>query len=126
MPAEQQDTEAVADWRNIMPRGFSLITVTRKDLASSVYDCIGISRKDADRLVSEALSEITEALVRGENVRLASFGNFEIRAKTQRIGRNPRTGVAAVIPPRRVLKFKASKVLLDRLNGDCVTDSGKK
>lgn len=64
-----------------------------------------------------ALEEIASALVRGESVKLRSFGLFSVRSKRERIGRNPRTGVEAPIKPRRVLTFKPSPVLSASING---------
>jgi len=64
-----------------------------------------------------ALEEISNALVRGESVKLRSFGLFSVRAKRERVGRNPRTGVEAPIKPRRVLTFKPSPVLCASING---------
>ena len=64
-----------------------------------------------------ALEEISDALVRGEAVKLRSFGLFSVRAKRERIGRNPRTGIEVPIKPRRVLTFKPSPVLIGYVNG---------
>ena len=68
----------------------------------------------------EAAEEISEALLRGESVKLRSFGTFNVRSKRERIGRNPKTGVEAKITPRRVLTFKASPVLVAHVNGDAI------
>jgi len=102
------------DWQDV-PTELPL-TMTRRDLAGVVYQCVGLSRQDASRLVNEVLTEITEALVKGESVLLSSFGTFEVRAKTERMGRNPRTRIAAVIKPRRVVRFRPSVVLRTRVN----------
>ena len=92
-------------------------TVTRADLASAVYDRATLSRKDALELVEMTIREIADTLVRGEDVKLASFGAFLVRSKRERIGRNPRTGVEAKIVARRVVMFKASQILRDRVSG---------
>ena len=67
-------------------------TVTRADLAEAVYESVGLSRTESAELVERVLDMIAEALVKGENVKLSSFGSFQVRSKNQRIGRNPKTG----------------------------------
>jgi len=91
-------------------------TVTRADLAEAVYEEVGLSRNESSELVESVLSEISKALVEGENVKVSSFGSFTIREKGERIGRNPKTGVEVPILPRKVLVFRASHVLKDRVN----------
>jgi len=91
-------------------------TVTRADLAETVYEEVGLSRNESSELVESVLSEISKALVEGENVKISSFGSFTIREKGERIGRNPKTGVEVPILPRKVLVFRASHVLKDRVN----------
>ncbi len=90
-------------------------TLTRADLAESVYEQVGLSRNESSDLVEQVLDEIMNALISGENVKLSSFGSFSIREKGERIGRNPKTGVEVPITPRRVLVFRASHVLKDRI-----------
>ena len=96
--------------------------VTRDDLASAVYRRVGASRAEAHALVDMMLAEIADALRRGENVKLSSFGTFLVRSKGERVGRNPKTGVEAPIAARRVVVFKASKILGSRLNGKAQVD----
>jgi len=91
-------------------------TVTRADLAEAVYREIGLSRTESSELVESVITHISEALLRGESVKLAGFGTFSLRDKKQRIGRNPKTGEAVPITPRRVLVFKASQVLRERVD----------
>jgi integration host factor subunit alpha len=87
-------------------------TVTRDDLAHAIYARIpGFSRTDAKALFDCALEEMLSALARGEDVSLRRFGTFRIRAKSARPGRNPKTGAAALISPRRVVVFKAAPLL---------------
>lgn len=93
-------------------------TITRADLVDAVYEEIGLSRNDAGELVRAVLEEIEEALVRGETVKISSFGTFGVRDKAARVGRNPKTGVEAPIPARRVLVFRPSQLLKDRINAD--------
>ena len=91
-------------------------TVTRAHLAEAVYQEVGLSRNESADLVETVLKEIADALARGENVKISSFGSFFVRNKGQRIGRNPKTGEEVPINPRRVLVFRASHVLKDRVN----------
>jgi len=92
------------------------VTVTRADLAEAVYREVGLSRNESSSLVESLLDEMSEALIKGENVKISSFGSFTIREKSERVGRNPKTGVEVPILPRKVLVFRASHVLKDRIN----------
>ena len=92
------------------------MTVTRADLTEAVYQEVGLSRNESAQLVESVLEEIASTLARGESVKLSSFGTFSVRDKAERIGRNPKTGEEAPISPRRVLAFRASRVLKDRIN----------
>ena len=91
--------------------------VTRTKLREAVYQEVGLSRKESADLVEVVLKEIAEALARGENVKISSFGSFFVRTKGNRIGRNPKTGEEVMIRSRKVLVFRASHVLKDRVNG---------
>ena len=92
-------------------------TITRADLTEAVYQEVGLSRKSSAGLVEQLLEEIVSTLENGESVKLSSFGNFTVRQKKARMGRNPKTGEEVPIEPRRVLVFRASHVLKDRING---------
>jgi integration host factor subunit alpha len=92
-------------------------TVTRADLCEAVYQKVGLSRTESAALVELVLKEITDCLERGETVKLSSFGSFVVRKKGQRIGRNPKTGKEVPISPRRVMVFKPSAILKQRING---------
>ncbi|MEO1224281.1 MAG: integration host factor subunit alpha [Pseudomonadota bacterium] len=92
------------------------ITVTRAQLSEAVYEEVGLSRNESAELVEAVLDEMSDALARGESVKISSFGSFAVRQKGQRIGRNPKTGEEVPILPRRVLVFRASHVLKDRIN----------
>jgi integration host factor subunit alpha len=91
-------------------------TITRADLAESVYEQVGLSRNESSDLVELVLDEVSKALIAGENVKISSFGSFTIRSKGERVGRNPKTGVEVPISPRKVLVFRASHVLKERIN----------
>ncbi len=96
-------------------------TITRADLSEAVYQEVGLSRNESADLVESVLNEISDALVRGEMVKLSSFGSFSVREKGERIGRNPKTGEEVPILPRRVLVFRASHVLKNRINDSLST-----
>lgn len=91
-------------------------TLTRADLADALVEQIGLPRNESQELVERVLSEISDCLARGENVKLSSFGSFGIKQKGERIGRNPKTGEEVPITPRRVLVFRASSIMKTRVN----------
>jgi integration host factor subunit alpha len=92
-------------------------TITRADLSEVVYQKVGLSRTESAALVELVLSELADSLARGENVKLSSFGSFIVRQKGERVGRNPKTGEEVPIEPRRVMVFKPSNILKQRING---------
>lgn len=101
-------------------------TITRADLAESVFRQVGLSRTESAALVEMVIEEICNAIVRGETVKLSSFATFQVRDKSERIGRNPKTGEEVPISPRRVMTFKASNVLKQRiLNAHLARKSGE-
>jgi len=104
-------------------------TVTRSHLAESIYQEVGLSRNESAEMVDIVLEEISRVLVRGEMVKLSSFGSFQVRSKGQRVGRNPKTGQEVPILPRKVLVFRASHVLKDAISrgmgGEPVAASGR-
>lgn len=91
-------------------------TLTRADLAEAVVRQVGLPRNESQDLVELILSEISTTLAAGESVKLSSFGSFGIREKGERIGRNPKTGKEVPITPRRVLVFRPSNVMKERIN----------
>ena len=91
-------------------------TVTRADVAETIYTEIGLSRKDSNDILDMILDEMTNELVKGNDVKLSSFGTFALRNKKARAGRNPKTGVEAVISPRRVISFKPSQTMRKIIN----------
>ena len=91
-------------------------TLTRAQLTEAVYQEVGLSRNESADLVEAVLGEISGALTRGDMVKISSFGSFFVRQKGQRIGRNPKTGEEVPILPRRVLVFRPSHVLKNRIN----------
>ena len=91
-------------------------TLTRADLAEAVFQKVGLPRNESAEIVELVLREIVSSLERGHTVKLSSFGSFGIRNKGQRIGRNPKTGQEVPITPRRVLVFRASNIMKQRIN----------
>lgn len=90
--------------------------MTKSDIVETVYQNVGFSKKRAAEVVNLILDTMKEALEDGRKVKISGFGNFEIRNKDARKGRNPQTGAEITITERRVLTFKPSQVLKDRLN----------
>ena len=91
-------------------------TVTRADLCEAVYQKVGLSRAESASFVERVLHHMCHALSEGENVKISGFGSFILRDKGQRIGRNPKTGKEVPISPRRVMVFKPSAILKQRIN----------
>jgi len=101
-------------------------TLTRADLTEAVFAAVGLPRNEASQLVEDILEEVCGALSRGETVKLSSFGTFQVRQKSQRVGRNPKTGDEVPIAPRRVLVFRPSHVLKAQINGnDALQDAAE-
>ena len=92
-------------------------TLTRADLSEAVHRQVGLSRTDSAELVKEVLDAMSGALAAGENVKLSSFGTFMVRTKKGRMGRNPKTGEEVPITPRKVLVFRPSQIMKNRVNG---------
>ena len=90
-------------------------TLTRADLAEALHHQVGLSRADSSKLVEQILAHMCGALAKGDNVKISGFGTFVLRDKGERIGRNPKTGVEVPIAPRRVLTFRASQMMRDRI-----------
>jgi integration host factor subunit alpha len=91
-------------------------TLTRAELSESIHQKIGLSRTECQSLVESILDRISDSLVTGDMVKIAGFGTFQVRAKAARTGRNPKTGVEVPIAPRKVLTFRASQKMRDRIN----------
>ena len=92
-------------------------TLTRADLGEAVHRKVGLSRAESAELVKTALRIISDALIKGEQVKLSSFGTFDVRSKRERVGRNPKTGQEVPITPRRVLVFRPSQIMKKTVNG---------
>lgn len=92
-------------------------TLTRADLSESLHRNIGLSRTESAEMVNNVLDLVGDSLVDGQSVKLSSFGTFMVRAKRERMGRNPKTGEEVPITPRRVLVFRPSQVMKNVING---------
>jgi integration host factor subunit alpha len=90
-------------------------TITRQDITAAIYREIGLSKAESAQLVESIISKVSETLISGKNVKFSNFGNFIIRDKAERIGRNPKTGVESVITPRRVVTFRPSPKITNRV-----------
>ena len=95
-------------------------TLTRMELSEAIFREVGLSRSESAQLVESVLKHMSDALVCGEQVKISSFGTFSVRDKNARIGRNPKTGEEVPIHPRRVLSFRPSHMLKQRVaEGNC-------
>ena len=90
-------------------------TLTRMDLSEAVFREVGLSRNESAQLVESVLDHVSDALVSGDTVKISSFGTFSVRSKAARVGRNPKTGQEVPIAPRRVLTFRPSHLMKDRV-----------
>jgi integration host factor subunit alpha len=91
-------------------------SVIRADIAEAIYQNIGLSRNESADIVATILDEISKSLESGHKVKISSFGTFSVNSKDERIGRNPKTGQEVPITPRRVMTFRPSHILRDRVN----------
>jgi len=90
-------------------------TLTRIELSEAVYKEVGLSHNESAELVETVLNHISNALIKGEQVKISAFGTFSTRNKKQRIGRNPKTGKEIPITSRRVISFKASQIMKEKV-----------
>jgi len=93
-------------------------TMTKAELIEEVYEAVGFSKKESAHLVDQVFESIKEVLEKGEKLKVSGFGNFVVRHKKARIGRNPQTSEEIEISARKVLTFKPSQVLKNALNGE--------
>ena len=91
-------------------------TLTRMDLSEAVFREVGLSRNESAQLVESVIQYMSDALVEGEQVKISSFGTFGVRSKSERLGRNPKTGEEVPISPRRVLSFRPSHLRKERVS----------
>jgi len=93
----------------------SVGTLTRADLAETINRRMGLSRAESLDMIESILGKMSTALEAGENVKISGFGTFVLRDKRERVGRNPKTGVEVPITPRRVMTFRASQLLKEKI-----------
>ena len=96
-------------------------TMTKADIVEKVYQKIGFSKKEASELVELVFTSLKDVLTKGDKVKISGFGNFVVREKNERVGRNPQTGEQIKISARRVLTFRPSQVLKAMLNGEDIS-----
>jgi integration host factor subunit alpha len=118
--AKQQKIRKLFAFDRVAPRRRirmmrSVGTLTRADLAETINRKMGFSRAESLEMVEAILAKMSNALAKGENVKISGFGSFVLRDKNERIGRNPKTGVEVPITPRRVMTFRASQLLKERI-----------
>jgi integration host factor subunit alpha len=92
--------------------------MTKQEIVSTVYEKLGFSKRESSDIVEHFFSIIKKSLAEGENIKISGLGNFVVKEKKARKGRNPQTGEEIQISPRRVLNFRLSQVLKDEINGD--------
>ena len=92
-------------------------TMTKADIIEGVYEKVGFSKKESAEIVELVFDTVKETLERGDKIKISGFGNFQVRQKNARVGRNPQTGKEIEISARRVLTFRPSQVLKSALNG---------
>ena len=90
--------------------------LTKAHLSEMLHEQLGLNKREAKEYIEAFFEVIAAELVEGQDVKISGFGNFEIRSKAGRPGRNPRTGEPVPIPPKRVVTFKASAMLKDQIN----------
>ena len=99
--------------------------MTKAEIVEQIYERVGFSKKEAAELVEKVFEIMKETLAEGEKVKISGFGNFVVREKNARKGRNPQTGQEILLDARRVLTFKPSLVLKNVLNETEVTDEDR-
>ena len=99
--------------------------MTKADIIESVYEKVGFSKKESAEIVEQVFDTLKETLEKGDKIKISGFGNFQVRQKKARVGRNPQTGKEIEISARRVLTFRPSQVLKAALNGGEVVDDGE-
>jgi integration host factor subunit alpha len=92
--------------------------VTKAEIARVIHERVGLSKKESGQIVDVVLDIVRSTLEQGEDVKISGFGHFLVRDKRPRKGRNPKTGEEITIAPRRVVTFRASQLLKQRVNGD--------
>lgn len=90
--------------------------MTKAEIVEAIHEKFGLTKKDIVFVVDNVFTEIKERILAGENVKLSGFGNFDVKTRGRRVGRNPKTGEEKIIPPRTVVKFRPSQLFKDEVN----------
>lgn len=98
--------------------------MTKADIVEKIHEKIGFSKKESSEMVETVFSILKSTLESGEKIKIAGFGNFVVKQKADRRGRNPQTGDAITITARRILTFKPSQVLKSAINGESTSEVG--
>jgi len=112
------DSESLDEEALHAENGGDHLTLTKAELAEMLFERVGLNKREAKDMVETFFDEIRGALERGESVKLSGFGNFQLRDKPQRPGRNPKTGEEIPISARRVVTFHASQKLKTQIDGE--------
>ncbi len=91
--------------------------MTKADIVELIHENLGLTKKDIAKVVDELFNEVRDQILNKNNVKISGFGNFEVKKRGRRIGRNPKTGVETVIEPRTVVVFRPSQIFKDEVNG---------
>lgn len=105
-----------SDLSDLMFESDSALTLTKAEMAEMLFERVGLNKREAKDMVETFFEEIIQALGQGRSVKLSGFGNFQLRDKPQRPGRNPKTGEAIAISARRVVTFHASQKLKEQID----------
>lgn len=90
--------------------------MTKADIVELIHEKLGLTKKDIAKVVDELFNEVRDQILSKNNVKISGFGNFEVKKRGRRIGRNPKTGVETVIEPRTVVVFRPSQIFKDEVN----------
>jgi integration host factor subunit alpha len=90
--------------------------MTKADIVELIHEKLGLTKKDIAKVVDELFTEVRDQILEKNNVKISGFGNFEVKKRGRRIGRNPKTGVETVIEPRTVVVFRPSQIFKDEVN----------
>ncbi|MBQ3034141.1 MAG: integration host factor subunit alpha [Deferribacterales bacterium] len=91
--------------------------MTKADIVESIHEKFGLTKKVISKVVDDVFDTIRGDILEGKNVKISGFGNFEVKKRGRRIGRNPKTGEEKIIPPRTVVVFRPSQIFKDEVNG---------
>lgn len=90
--------------------------MTKADIVEAIHESLGLTKKDIAKVVDEVFNSVRDEILKTNNVKISGFGNFEVKKRGRRIGRNPKTGVETVIEPRTVVVFRPSQIFKDEVN----------